>query len=524
MNARTSIAHSSAARGAISASRDYHPASNVRALDVTGDLPGSLQLNPAKERLSSGWVVHALLVLAITAGGFLAHAHARPITAALAFLFAVVLVATRGGLKIGLAASIAASLAYNLFLSDPVLRFSFDTVDDLMPLFAFNISAITSAYVAGRLRDEARTIEHSADRARSLLTFSQALQTGVDLEAMLLLAQRSAPELSVIEIHLDDGRLFSSAAKPCLVLTARRFADGETEPFPSGDGHLALAERFEGGMVVALADRDRTTEAAARLAIFAIAAERWTLTERLAEADFIRRAEEFKTNLLSSVSHDVRTPLAVISASAGSLLRHRSSLSEESQRDLLETIEQQSSRLNRLTSKLLSLSRIEGGLVFDDMPEVDALEVLGSALVTVRQLAPDKSISKELTLDAAPVRADPSLLEQVLYNVLENAVVHTPQDTPIHVSVVGENGSVIIRVDDLGPGLGREQSAHVFERFYQGGSEARAKAGSGLGLAIARGFARAIHGDVTVQRRPDGQQGSRFEIVVPLLGDRHDAE
>jgi two-component system sensor histidine kinase KdpD len=214
------------------------------------------------------------------------------------------------------------------------------------------------------------------------------------------------------------------------------------------------------------------------------------------------------------VSHDLRTPLSIISASAGSLLRYGNSLNDHAQQDLLQSIEQQSARLNHLTGNLLSLGRIEGGLQPENMPEVDALEVLGTALVAIRQAAPQRQITKAIATSDAVVRADPSLLEQVFYNLLENAVVHTPSDTMIHVAATRADDQLLIAVEDQGPGLSGDEAEHIFERFYQvsGGQ----KTGSGLGLSIARGFARAVAGDVRACPRPDGESGSRFEIRLPI--------
>jgi two-component system sensor histidine kinase KdpD len=208
--------------------------------------------------------------------------------------------------------------------------------------------------------------------------------------------------------------------------------------------------------------------------------------------------------------------LAIISACAGSLLRYPEGLTEEARRDLLQSIEHQSARLNHLTGNLLSLGRIEGGLDLARMAHIDALEVLGSALVTVRQLAPDRVITKELGLAEAIVRADPSMLEQVFINVLQNAVVHTPSKSPIHVGVQAGSNEVVIAVDDEGPGIAAEQRERIFERFQQAPLPGQRSPGSGLGLSIARGFARAVGGDVRLGRRPSGAEGARFEIRLPM--------
>jgi signal transduction histidine kinase len=152
------------------------------------------------------------------------------------------------------------------------------------------------------------------------------------------------------------------------------------------------------------------------------------------------------------------------------------------------------------------------------MPTVDVLDVLGSALVTARQFAPERRITKDLQVGEAIVRADPALLGQVLINVVQNALVHTPPETPVHVEVTETSQQVTVAVEDAGAGISDDRGELIFERFHQAPVSERRHGGSGLGLSIARGFARAVGGDVSVGKRGDGSAGARFEITLPLLG------
>lgn len=464
---------------------------------------------------SEQWMslAHTLLVGSCLAAGYLAHLANRPVTTALALIFAVILFASRYGLRAGVVGGIAVSISYNLVFSDPFLRFVLRSIDDLVPLIAFNLSAVASAYIAGRLRDEARRSQNAHRQIDALLSFSQQLQTAVDARDMLLVARQSSG-IEAIEMRLDDGR----------VVTPEERVDSspiEQDPGPNApdaNKKSYVSHPFSRGELLVLANKDAASDLPARLAMLAIAAERWLLTEKLVAADVLRRSEDFKTTLLSSVSHDLRTPLAIIGASAGSLLRYPDKLNEEARQELLLSIEQQAVRLNHLTENLLSLVRIEGGLDRGAMPLVDVLDVLGSALVTARQFAPDRDITKDLQVREAMVRADPSLLEQVLINILHNALVHTAPETTVHVEVAASPADVTVGIEDAGPGIGEDQVDLIFERFHQVAVSERRHAGSGLGLSIARGFARAVGGDVVVGRRSDGSSGARFEIILPLSG------
>lgn len=348
-------------------------------------------------------LAHALLVVLCLAAGYLAHLNSRPVTTALALIFAVVLVAARHGLRVGIMAGIAVSISYNLIFSDPFLRFGLRSIDDFVPLIAFNLSAVASAYLAGRLRDEAQRSRHAHERVDSLLTFSQSLQKAVDAKDMLLVARQSGG-IDAIELHLDDGRVVAPGEQADLAIMASHFRQNGPGTIQAPNRRMYMAQQFSRGLLLVLARKDVFADLPARLAMLAmlaIAAERWLLTESLVAADVLRRSEDFKTTLLSSVSHDLRTPLAIIGASAGSLLRYPEKLSQEARRELLMSIEQQSARLNQLTDNLLSLVRIEGGLDSSAMPTVDALDVLGSALVTARQFAPERRITKDLQLGEA---------------------------------------------------------------------------------------------------------------------------
>jgi two-component system sensor histidine kinase KdpD len=460
-------------------------------------------------------LAHALLVVLCLAAGYLAHLSSRPVSTALALIFAVVLVAARHGLRAGIVAGITVSISYNLVFSDPFLRFGLRSIDDLFPLIAFNVSAVASAYLAGRLRDEAQRSRQAHERVDALLSFSQSLQKAVEAKDMLLVARQSG-SIQAIEMHLNDGRVIALDNQADLTLLVSHFRKFGPGTMPAPKGRLYTAQEFSRGLLIVLARQEISSDLPARLAMLAIAAERWLLTESLVAADVLRRSEDFKTTLLSSMSHDLRTPLAIIGASAGSLLRHPEKLSDEARRELLMSIEQQASRLNHLTDNLLSLVRIEGGLDRSAMPKVDVLDVLGSALVTARQFAPERRITKNLHLGEAVVRADPSLLGQVLINVLQNALVHTPPETLVHVEVVAASEQVTVAVEDSGAGISDEHCELIFERFHQAPVSSRRHAGSGLGLSIARGFARAVGGDVTVGRRSDGTPGSRFSITLPL--------
>jgi two-component system sensor histidine kinase KdpD len=249
--------------------------------------------------------------------------------------------------------------------------------------------------------------------------------------------------------------------------------------------------------------------------LLSITVERCLLLDRLSEAELVKRSEEFKTALLSSVSHDMRTPLSAISASASSLSRFGAELNGEMRSDLLNTIEEQCERLNRYTTNLLNLGRLQAGVDHRQFTECDALEVLGAAISRTRTLGSSHAITKQYDIAAAPVRADPVMLEQVFYNVLENAVRYSPEGSCITVSATTADHHLAVSITDSGEGILASDLTLVFERFFRSRTSLPHD-GSGLGLSIAKGFAEAFGGSIEAARADERRGGTTIRIRLPL--------
>lgn len=455
---------------------------------------------------------------------FAAHLHGRPITAALLAVFGVTVVGALLGVRAGIIAGVLASVGYNLLLTDPFLRFSFPSADDLVPIIALNVSAIASGIIAGRLHDRAIAAETSNRLVAELLTFSEALQQAFTLGEIEQVASKhicAAINENCLQLFVERaGKLDSPSAWP----RGEKVAD---EVWHSGlrdlrvGNHLGIIlstkERRLGLVVV---DLDRgpppTHVIKSFFPLLALAVQRWLLASELSEADALRRSEQFKTALLSSVSHDLRTPLAAISASASSLETFKDEFDAGTKDELLRTIQEQCERLDRITTNLLNIGRIEGGLDVSQMPVVDAVEVLGSALARVRKLHPAHRFNKEFIVRSAAVRADEALLEQVFINVLENAAVHTDSGTDVQVASTVRSRSLVVSIEDNGNGIPEHERDRVFDRFFQGAADGRQHQGSGLGLSIAKGFAERVGGTIGACAAHPPLRGARIEILLPL--------
>jgi two-component system sensor histidine kinase KdpD len=454
----------------------------------------------AKQALRKGPAIAGIVVLIAALslfGGYLAHLNGRPVTAALLSVFAVTAVGALLGLRSGVIAGIIASITYNLFFTDPYLKFSLESADDLVPIIALNLSAIASGLIAGRLHDRAIAAESSGRRVAELLKLSQ------DLQSTLTIGEIEA----VVRDFLGD-----EAGAASIILENQSTGRVGNFDFP-----LASAEGRIGVLHVDEAAHAGFARIRTLLPIVAMAVQRCALMNEVAEADLVRKSEKFKTDLLSSVSHDLRTPLAAISASASGLSASHESLSEEDRQGLLDTIVEQCGRLDRLTTNILNLGRIEGGLDVRRMPVVDAVETLGSALLRVRKLNRDHVIERQFEVGSACVRADEPLLEQLFYNVLENAIVHTPAGTLVRITTALSGEVLDVSIEDNGPGVPWGELDRVFDRFYQGSRGNGARSGSGLGLSISRGFADAIGGRMRAERSSGTGGGTRIVIEIPVV-------
>jgi two-component system sensor histidine kinase KdpD len=255
---------------------------------------------------------------------------------------------------------------------------------------------------------------------------------------------------------------------------------------------LALA----GGRLTG-ADRQVLNAFAAQLTA---ARERARLSEAAAQATELTQANELRTALLQAVSHDLRTPLASIKASASSLRQTDIEWSDEDQAEFLQTIEEETDRLTALVSNLLDMSRLQAGVLQPTLRSVNLEEVVPAAIASLGERAYGVVYDVPETLQ--PVRADAALLERVVANLVENAMRFSPGDKPARVTAGRVHDRVDLRVIDHGPGIAADSREKVFQPFQRLGD--RGGSGVGLGLAVARGFVRAMEGELLIEDTPDG--------------------
>ncbi|HWU70277.1 MAG TPA: ATP-binding protein, partial [Pseudoxanthomonas sp.] len=236
----------------------------------------------------------------------------------------------------------------------------------------------------------------------------------------------------------------------------------------------------------------------------------------LEQARVGNETERLRSALLSSVSHDLRSPLAAMVGSAGSLANYSDAMSAEDRKSLLDTILLEGDRLDRYIQNLLDMTRLgHTGLSLNrDWIGVD--ELIGSATGRLRRYQPDVVLRVELAPDLPPIWVHPALVEQALFNVLENAAKFSPPGKAIEVAARLAEGSLQVDVRDHGPGIPEEERKRIFDMFYSVERGDRGRHGTGLGLTIAQGMVGAHGGSVEALPAPDGQ-GTLVRITLPLM-------
>jgi len=252
-------------------------------------------------------------------------------------------------------------------------------------------------------------------------------------------------------------------------------------------------------------------EAFAHQTALAVAADK--LLQKQQQTQMQMESEKLRSSLLSSVSHDLRTPLAAITGSISSLLQNGDKLGGSTRRDLLENIHDESERLERLVNNLLEMTKLESGAIRPNKEPNHPAEVIGSAIARLEKKLEGRKIITHVPSDLPLVPMDSLLIEQVLVNLLDNALKYTSRESPIEISAIFDKERLAVEVADRGPGLPAEDLEHLFDKFYRGPQHGRTS-GAGLGLSICKGFVQIHGGTISAENRPGG--GALFRFTVPL--------
>jgi two-component system sensor histidine kinase KdpD len=440
-----------------------------------------------------------LVVVAIGIGSVLRRLPAANLS--LLFLLAVLSVAAIWGLWPSILATVLSFLSINFFFTAPRYTLTVEEEGDVASIVFFLAMAALTANLAARMRNEAAESRAALGRVSALLDFSGKMSSAVSVDdvikALTAAIARALGRDAVV--RLDDE---TSPAPPFEHATALRL-----ELITQGDATVAI-----GGAPLNSEERklaDGLCEQAG------LAMERILLVENLKAAQVAAQTEQLRSALLSSVSHDLRTPLASIIGSVSSLLEYREILKQEDQHDLLQTVLEESQRLNRYIQNLLDMTRFGHQRVELTREWVDLNDLVSAAVERFGRTASQLRIDVEIAPEVALICVHGALIEQALVNILDNALDFSKPGDSILISGSLGDGATVIDIVDQGPGIEEAEREKVFDMFYTGGRPDDRRHGVGLGLAICRSIVEAHGGTIDALPGPD-KVGACMRIRLPV--------
>ncbi|HEY2753401.1 sensor histidine kinase [Phenylobacterium sp.] len=439
------------------------------------------------------------------------------------FLVGVLVTSYLVGSGPGYLAAIISFVIYNWYIS-ATFNLAHYTAEDALVLLTFPVVAVLMGNLTGRVRDQAKRA-----KARALATavlFEGTREFSVSDDPTLIRA-RLADHLAAAaggRAFVLDGEVMNLAgggeAPPPMVLSAARAlaAEGAEEPGTVEAAGWRLRAMIGGAVAGWRADPPLGADEESLLQILtdagAAATARAQLAVAKADADARSRTDDLRNALLSSISHDLRTPLAAVLASASSLQEFGDQFDAKTRSDLIATIQEETERLNAFVTNLLNMTRLESGALDVDSEAFDLAEVVDRTRRRFERLRGKRRIVCALGDGAGVAMGDPVLFEVALGNVLENAVRYSPDGGTISLVSFPQEDKVVVQVADEGPGVAQAELGKLFDKFYRG-SAAKRTPGTGLGLSIVRGVMQGMGGQASVALRSDAPSGLVMSLVLP---------
>ncbi|WP_349960319.1 sensor histidine kinase KdpD [Rhizobium sp. ZPR3] len=463
---------------------------------------------------------------------------------ALVFLMAVLASAVTQGLRPALYSCILGALAFNFFFLPPRYTLTISDPESVLAFFFFLGVAVIASNLTATVQRQAASARQRARTTEDLYLFSKKLAGTGTLDDVLWATAfqlASMLKLRVVLLLPEHGTIAVKAGYPPddtlddADIAAARWAwehnhaagrGADTLPgakrlyVPLRTGRTAVgvigldSDRRDGPLLTP--EQQRLLDALADQAALAI--ERVQLVADVDRAKLAVEADRLRSALLTSISHDLKTPLAAILGAAGTLRDYLETLPYEDRVDLLSTVIDESERLNRFIANLLDMTKIESGAMEPNYALHYAGDIVGSALRRAGKILAHHRVEVQMPVDLPMVKVDPVLFEQVLFNLLDNAAKYAPEGSAIRLEAWADIDNIVFRVMDEGPGIPPADLERVFDTFYRVRKGDQVRAGTGLGLSICRGFIEAMGGVIAAGNRTD-RQGAVFTIRLPKPTD-----
>ena len=475
----------------------------------------------------------------------------------LVYLTGVLFVAVRKGLGPALATSVLCAISFDYYFTEPRLSLTVNR-EDVLTLVVFLVTAFVTGQLASRARSQIQDVRANSARATQLYDFSRRIAVAVGRDDLAWTISEHVGQTlgtDVIVLLLADGELelvAGDAGRGGLADSERVAADWaleHNEPAGHGTGTLPNGNWLFlpirdarvpiGALGAKQTDPAKTLTPEQRRLLFAlrdqaaIALGKVRLADEMDRSKLVTETEKLRSALLSSVSHDLRTPLVSIKGATTTLLELDATLQPSQKRELLEDVLEETERLNRFVQNLLDMTRLSYGAVEASRDWCDLREIVGEALRRLKGPLHTHTVHVQIDADDALIHTDAVLLEQILVNLLDNAAKFSPVDSRIRIQAGRAGRDYRIRVIDEGAGIPTKERERIFDMFHRVRVKDQQPAGTGLGLAISKGLVEALGGTIQALPGESGRgtnmemrlpQPSRSRIVEPGSEDRDEVE
>ncbi len=521
--------------------RSGHIGVQVLAAEAAESEPGSrLATAPRPPFSFEPYIVATVLTAIATAIGYFFDQQIDLPNVSMIFIPVVLFAAIRHGLLPSLWATLLSTLAYNFFFTEPLYTFSIHDPSNVVAVFFLLLVAVIASQLAARSRAQAEAARRQAASTAALYGFSRKIagignmddllwavahQIALMLKAHVVLLLPEGGDLQVRVGYPPEDELDEADVAAAKWSWSRGQPAGRSSDTLPGAKRLFLPLRTERGLVGVMGldrpnegtllspDERRLLDALADQA--AVAIERITLAAGIDEARVSGETERMRSALLTSISHDLKTPLASIIGSITSLRKFWPSFEDKTRDELLGTVQDEAERLTRFVGNVLDMTRLEAKSVTPQLFPADVAEMLGIVAADARRALPLLRLSVEAQAGLPAALMDAHLFRQVMFNLLDNAAKYAPADSAVRIHARQTAQGIAVEVMDEGPGIPPGDLERIFDKFFRVQVGDRRRAGTGLGLSICKGFVEAMGGTIVAENRTDGgRSGALFRVTL----------
>jgi two-component system, OmpR family, sensor histidine kinase KdpD len=506
----------------------------------SGQAEPKLAVKPSPQKFDmKGWLLSTGIVAACTGIAALMFPYFNLVDLAMVYLLGIMIISSRTGQGPALLAALLSVASFDFFFVPPYHTFAVSDVRYLITFIVMFVVAVVISRLTLRVREQANAARLRERRTAALYNLSKELVYEQEVKTLSAIAEKHISEVfpgKVVILMPDEKEnlIVPITAEETFALDQnelgvaqwtfdhRQRAGVGTDTVPGAKAlylPLVTSSRTVGVLGIlpvssmGMFDPEQMHVLESFTNQTAIAIERTLLAEDAQRALLKAETETLRNTLLSSVSHDLRTPLAAITGASSTLLQSDISLDKHSRIELIKTIYEEAERLNEIIRNVLDMTRLESGAIVVKKEWQSLEEIIGVVMNRFSEKLKEHPISINLSVDLPLVPFDALLIEQVLMNLLDNAIKYTPKETPLDLSAMLKGDGLLVELADRGPGIPHGEEKRIFEKFVHGPT---AKRGIGLGLTICHAIITAHGGDIWAENRAGG--GAVFRFTLPITG------